>query len=65
MGFSRGQPTVGAEYADALEALLAVQDPATVAAVIVEPITGSAASMRRRRAIWSGCAPSATGTASC
>ncbi|WP_211850316.1 aminotransferase class III-fold pyridoxal phosphate-dependent enzyme [Plastoroseomonas hellenica] len=41
MGFSRGQPAIGAEYADALEALLAVQDPATVAAVIVEPITGS------------------------
>lgn len=38
---SRGLPTQGAEYADALEQLLLVHDPATVAAVIVEPVTGS------------------------
>jgi beta-alanine--pyruvate transaminase len=41
MGFPRGRPEQGAEHADALEALLAVQDPSTVAAVIVEPVTGS------------------------
>ncbi|MCE0460970.1 MULTISPECIES: aminotransferase class III-fold pyridoxal phosphate-dependent enzyme [Pseudomonas] len=39
--FSRGQPEQGAHYADALLQLLEVHDPATVAAVIVEPVTGS------------------------
>jgi beta-alanine--pyruvate transaminase len=39
--FSNGQPQQGAHYADALLQLLEVHDPATVAAVIVEPVTGS------------------------
>jgi beta-alanine--pyruvate transaminase len=39
--FSRGQPQHGASYADALEQLMVVHDPATIAAVIVEPVTGS------------------------
>ena len=39
--FSRGQPPTGASYADALEQLLLVHDAATIAAVIVEPVTGS------------------------
>ncbi|QQD29609.1 aminotransferase class III-fold pyridoxal phosphate-dependent enzyme [Pseudomonas simiae] len=39
--FSLGQPEQGAHYADALLHLLEVHDPATVAAVIVEPVTGS------------------------
>lgn len=39
--FSAGQPQQGAHYADALLQLLEVHDPATVAAVIVEPVTGS------------------------
>lgn len=39
--FSRGLPQTGAEYADALEQLFLVHDPASVAAVIVEPVTGS------------------------
>ncbi len=39
--FSRGQPRHGAELADRLEAILALHDPATVAAVIVEPVAGS------------------------
>ena len=39
--FSRGLPQTGAEYADALEQLFVVHDPATIAAVIVEPVTGS------------------------
>jgi beta-alanine--pyruvate transaminase len=39
--FSRGQPQWGAHFADELEKLLALHDPATVAAVIVEPVTGS------------------------
>jgi beta-alanine--pyruvate transaminase len=39
--FSRGLPQTGAEYADALEQLLLVHDAATIAAVIVEPVTGS------------------------
>jgi len=40
--FSRGQPRHGAEFADELERLCALHDPATVAAVIVEPVAGSA-----------------------
>lgn len=40
--FSRGLPEHGAEMADELEQrLIALHDPATVAAVIVEPIQGS------------------------
>ena len=41
MGFSRGRPETGAPYADELESLLQIHDPATVAAVIVEPVIGS------------------------
>jgi len=41
MRFTAGQPATGVEYADALTQLLEVQDPSTVAAVIVEPVTGS------------------------
>jgi beta-alanine--pyruvate transaminase len=41
--FSRGLPEHGAEIADELEQrMIALHDPATVAAVIVEPIQGSA-----------------------
>ena len=40
--FTKGQPEVGAEYADALEQLVALHDPSTIAAVIVEPMAGSA-----------------------
>jgi beta-alanine--pyruvate transaminase len=39
--FSRGEPEHGAELADELERLVAFHDPATVAAVIIEPIAGS------------------------
>ncbi|HVL55552.1 MAG TPA: aspartate aminotransferase family protein [Burkholderiaceae bacterium] len=39
--FSRGQPKWGAHLADELERLLALHDPSTVAAVIVEPVAGS------------------------
>ncbi|WP_376095670.1 aminotransferase class III-fold pyridoxal phosphate-dependent enzyme [Roseomonas sp. CCTCC AB2023176] len=39
--FLRGLPVEGGRFSAALEDLLAVQDPATVAAVIVEPVTGS------------------------
>ena len=42
MAFSRGQPKWGAHLADELEKLLALHDPSTVAAVIVEPVAGSA-----------------------
>ncbi|WP_339101709.1 aminotransferase class III-fold pyridoxal phosphate-dependent enzyme [Pseudomonas sp. G166] len=41
MRFSAGQPKQGEHYADALTQLLDIQDPSTVAAVIVEPVTGS------------------------
>ena len=40
--FSRGQPAHGAEFADELERLCALHDPSTIAAVIVEPVAGSA-----------------------
>ncbi|SCZ20213.1 MULTISPECIES: aminotransferase class III-fold pyridoxal phosphate-dependent enzyme [unclassified Pseudomonas] len=41
MRFSVGQPQQGVAYAEALSQLLDIQDPGTVAAVIVEPVTGS------------------------
>jgi beta-alanine--pyruvate transaminase len=40
--FSRGLPKWGAEFADDLERLVALHDASTIAAVIVEPISGSA-----------------------
>jgi beta-alanine--pyruvate transaminase len=40
--FSRGQPKHGVEFADELERLCALHDPSTIAAVIVEPVAGSA-----------------------
>ena len=40
--FSRGQPSHGAELADDLERLCTLHDPSTIAAVIVEPVAGSA-----------------------
>ena len=39
--FTRGQPATGAELADALEAIVALHDASTIAAVIVEPLAGS------------------------
>jgi len=41
MAFSRGQPEWGLHLADELEKILILQDPSTVAAVIIEPVTGS------------------------
>jgi beta-alanine--pyruvate transaminase len=40
--FSRGVPAHGAELADDLERLCTLHDPSTIAAVIVEPVAGSA-----------------------
>jgi beta-alanine--pyruvate transaminase len=40
--FSRGLPPHGAELADELEALVALHDASNIAAVIVEPVAGSA-----------------------
>lgn len=40
--FSRGTPEHGAELADDLERLVALHDASTIAAVIVEPMAGSA-----------------------
>jgi beta-alanine--pyruvate transaminase len=40
--FSRGQPEKGLEFAEELERLCALHDPSTIAAVIVEPVAGSA-----------------------
>jgi beta-alanine--pyruvate transaminase len=40
--FSRGQPAHGAEFADELERLVTFHDASNIAAVIVEPLAGSA-----------------------
>ena len=40
--FSRGQPKHGVEVAEDLERLCTLHDPSTIAAVIVEPVGGSA-----------------------
>ena len=40
--FSRGEPEHGAELADELERIVALHDASTIAAVIVEPVAGSA-----------------------
>jgi beta-alanine--pyruvate transaminase len=42
MAFSRGQPDWGAHLADELENIVALHDASTIAAVIVEPVAGSA-----------------------
>jgi beta-alanine--pyruvate transaminase len=42
MAFTRGEPSGGANYADALESLVALHGAETIAAVIVEPFAGSA-----------------------
>ncbi|MGD9740153.1 MAG: aspartate aminotransferase family protein [Bauldia sp.] len=39
--FSRGLPADGADLADELERLVALHDPSTISAVIVEPMAGS------------------------
>ncbi len=39
--FTRGEPEHGAELADELEKIVALHDPSTIAAVIVEPVAGS------------------------
>ncbi|THD54391.1 aspartate aminotransferase family protein [Phenylobacterium sp.] len=43
--FSRGQPALGADKADDLERLVALHGAETIAAVIVEPVVGSAGVM--------------------
>ncbi|HVV64355.1 MAG TPA: aspartate aminotransferase family protein [Rhizomicrobium sp.] len=42
MRFTRGEPEKGADYADALDAMVALHGAETIAAVIVEPMSGSA-----------------------
>ncbi len=42
MAFSRGQPAWGAHLADDLARLIALHDASTIAAVIIEPMQGSA-----------------------
>jgi len=41
MAFSRGQPGWGAHLADDLERIVALHDPSSIAAVVVEPLAGS------------------------
>ncbi len=40
--FTRGQPAWGGHLADSLEEIIALRDSSTIAAVIVEPVAGSA-----------------------
>ncbi len=42
MRFTRGEPQGGADFADALEGIVALHGAETIAAVIVEPMSGSA-----------------------
>ncbi len=42
MAFSRGEPTWGAHLANELERLITLHDASTIAAVIIEPMQGSA-----------------------
>jgi beta-alanine--pyruvate transaminase len=42
MRFTHGEPEKGADYADALDGLVALHGAETIAAVIVEPMSGSA-----------------------
>lgn len=42
MAFSRGMPTWGGHLAEELEKIVQLHDPSTIAAVIVEPMQGSA-----------------------
>jgi len=39
---SKGQPSYGAEFADDFERVVTLHDPSTIAALIVEPVAGSA-----------------------
>ena len=61
---ARGQPETGAGLADDLERFCDTYGSTIIAAVFVEPVAGSARGLVRRRRLWSGCAQSATGTAS-
>lgn len=42
MAYSRGEPEPCNDYADELENIIALHDPSTISAVIVEPVFGSA-----------------------
>lgn len=63
--FSQGQPAHGAELADALERLIALHDPSTIAGVVVEPVAGSAGVLVPPWVIWSGSGRFATDTGCC
>ena len=62
--FTRGEPQTGADYADALENLVALHGAETIAAVIVEPMAGSAGVFAAPQGLSrSVCARCATATA--
>ena len=64
--FSKGEPEWGAHLADELERIVALHGDTTIAAVIVEPMAGSTARAAGAEGLSrSGCARSATSTASC
>ncbi len=63
--FTRGLPEHGAEKADALEQLINLHGPENIAAVIVEPMSGSAGVILPPKATSSACVKLPSSTTSC
>ena len=63
--YSRGEPANGAHLADELERLVALHDASNIAAVIVEPIAGSAGVLFHHAATCNACGKSAIATGFC
>ena len=53
--FSRGLPDAGAHLADELEELVLLHDASNIAAVVVEPMSGTAGVPLRPRVTSNGC----------
>jgi beta-alanine--pyruvate transaminase len=63
--FSRGEPDFGAELADELERIVALHDASTIAAVIVEPVSGSTGVLVPPKGYLKRLREICTSTASC
>ena len=63
--FTRGMPEWGAHLADELENIVALHDASTIAAVIIEPIAGSAGVLIPPKGYLQRVPKSATNTAFC
>jgi beta-alanine--pyruvate transaminase len=62
--YARGEPAWGGDLADDLSTFLALDGASHIAALIVEPMTGSAGVFVSLKAIFSACARSPAPTAS-